>query len=447
MERIDKAREVNKHALLLAKGQEPYELIIGYLTGDTLSHLETSKQAKLLARIPDFFMLRGRLRKRFTGGQSKQYVPPDEIAEVLRQCHGSSTIGHLGIAGMFRLVNLKYFWPGQYADVKRLVETCDVCQRFQQCESSQYRLHHIPPPPTIFNTLGLDTIGPLPLSNGKQYVLNLICYLSGWVESVTIRNLDGRNVAKAIQHSWFDRYGYPQTIITDNGSSLSTGHFCEICDEKKVNIITASAYHPHTNGKVENYNKFMVHQLAHCLAENRAPVDRWADHLDRVTWTWRVHHAPIAGASPFKAVFGQAPRLPIHNQYDPVWLNEEDMSEIEEDRRAYVRALRGETHSRIIRHHELLTLNSDVPPPRAFKVGQAVLLYNSVRSKTKAGKLEPCWRGPYWVQACLSGGAYRLNEIRDGRLQLHRQGRSVNHLWLTKYREENDMEMSGNKEE
>ncbi|KAF9197494.1 hypothetical protein BGZ59_005376, partial [Podila verticillata] len=81
MERIDRAREVNKHALLLARGQEPYESIIGYLTGDTLLHLETSKRAKLLARIPDFFMLGGRLRKRFTGGQSKQYVPPDEIAE------------------------------------------------------------------------------------------------------------------------------------------------------------------------------------------------------------------------------------------------------------------------------------------------------------------------------------------------------------------------------
>src|SRR5690348_9068500 len=103
-------------------------------------------------------------------------------------------------------------------------------------------------------------------------------------------------------------------------------------------------------------------------------------------------------------------------------------------------ALRGTMRSRIIRHHELLSLYNDDPPPRTFKGGQAVLLYDSSRSESKSRKLEARWRGPYWIRTCLAGGAYRLNELRDGKLQAYRNGRSINHLRLTRYREQDTEE-------
>lgn len=435
MERIDREREVNHRILYLAGGIEPYESIISYLTGGGLDHLDANKRKRILAMIPDYFMLGGRLRKRFSGGRSKEYIPPAETAAVLAQCHGSAVVSHLGVSGTFQLVSLEYFWPGQYQDVKRLVDNCDTCQRFQKKESSRYRLHRIPPPSTIFTTVGLDTVGPLPMSRGKRFVMNIICYLSGWVESIALKNLEGRTITKAFQQHWFDRYGFPQTIITDNGSSLSAGLFKELCDQAGINVVTASAYHPHTNGKVENYNKFMTYQLARCLQEARDSVECWSDHLGRVTWTWRVHQPNVAGASPFEATFGQTPRLPTRNLRDQNRLSGEDQEEQEADRRAYVCALRGMIQIRVIRHHELLDLNTDIAMPRAFKVGQAVLLYDSERSNSKSRKLEARWRGPYWIQALLSGGAYRLNELKDGKLQLHRGGRSVNHLRLTRYKD------------
>lgn len=435
MEETDNEREMSKRTLLLASGIEPYESIIDYLTGGDLEHLDPAKRARILSQIPDYFMLGGRLRKRFSGGRSKEYISPPEAASILRQCHGSGTVGHLGVTGTFQLVNLEYFWPGQYQDVKRLVGDCDTCQRFQKKESTRYRLHRIPPPPTIFTVVGLDTVGPLPLSNGKRFVMNVICYLTGWVESVALPSLEGYRIADAFQQSWFNRYGYPQSIITDNGSSLSAGAFRGLCDKFQVNVITASAYHPRTNGKVENYNKFMVQQLARCLTEARETVDHWSEHLDRVTWTWRVHSPLIAGVSPFEAVFGQAPRLPIHHKTDTFQLNEEDAQELETDRLSYVCALRGTMRNRVIRHHELLGLHTDDPLPRTFKVGQAVLLYDSGRSESKSRKLEARWQGPYWVRTCLAGGAYRLNELKDGKLQMYRKGRSINHLRLTGYRE------------
>ncbi|KAG9072953.1 hypothetical protein KI688_000734 [Linnemannia hyalina] len=45
----------------------PSEFIIDYLTGGDLEHLDPAKRARILPKIPDYFMLGGRLRKRFSG--------------------------------------------------------------------------------------------------------------------------------------------------------------------------------------------------------------------------------------------------------------------------------------------------------------------------------------------------------------------------------------------
>ncbi|KAF9140030.1 hypothetical protein BGX20_007583, partial [Mortierella sp. AD010] len=135
IDRIDEERNLSKRALLLAGGVEPYGSLIEYLSGGSLEHLEPSQRGKIMRKVPDYFMLDGKLRKRFTGSQSKQYVPPSEIDMVLNHCHGSATVGHLGILGTYRLINAEYFWRGQYEVVKRIVSTCDTCQRFQKKES------------------------------------------------------------------------------------------------------------------------------------------------------------------------------------------------------------------------------------------------------------------------------------------------------------------------
>jgi len=67
--------------------------------------------------------------------------------------------------------------------------------------------------------------------------------------------------------------------------------------------------------------------------------------------------------------------------------------------------------------------------PQTYLVNDPVLLFDSEKDKTRTGKLEPNWTGPFYIQSVLGKGVYRLrNEkgevdnkpINAKRLKLYR---------------------------
>ncbi|XP_014754066.1 uncharacterized protein LOC106866055 [Brachypodium distachyon] len=81
-------------------------------------------------------------------------------------------------------------------------------------------------------------------------------------------------VAKAFRHGFYwpsalqeaedmvrkcngcQRYGYPHSIITDNGTNFAEGAFARFCAEKKIQLDVASVAHPQSNGQVERANGY-----------------------------------------------------------------------------------------------------------------------------------------------------------------------------------------------
>lgn len=250
LEKLDHLQDTYRVALLSIT-EEPFTSILRYLAGDPLLDLSSADRLKTQRMLTQYFLQGQDLMKRTVGSCAHCFVPPGEHWEVLEQYHGSNLFGHLGVTSMFRFLSMIYFWPNQYKDIQEWISTCDACQRFQKKDSSRYRLHRIPPPPSIFLHVGMDLVGPLPRSKGHCYVLNLIDYLSGWVESIAMVDISGIHITRTVQHSWILRFGAPSTIITDNGTSLSQGHFRKFCDMNGIKLVTASPYHPQTNGMVE----------------------------------------------------------------------------------------------------------------------------------------------------------------------------------------------------
>ena len=50
-------------------------------------------------------------------------------------------LAHSGVLKLQRSIRAKYFWPGMEANVKRLVEACELCQLYMR---SQRRASHRP---------------------------------------------------------------------------------------------------------------------------------------------------------------------------------------------------------------------------------------------------------------------------------------------------------------
>ena len=68
-------------------------------------------------------------------------------------------------------------------------------------------------------------VGPLrPARSNMTHILVIVDKFTKWVEVKPIRKLDGSTSVKFLKEIIL-RYGYPHSIITDNGSNFAKGGF------------------------------------------------------------------------------------------------------------------------------------------------------------------------------------------------------------------------------
>ena len=94
----------------------------------------------------------------------------------------------------------------------------------------------------------------LPLE-GKEYVLEMVDYVSKWVETISTRTNDHRLVNKFIVNNIFSRLGCPRAIISDAGSHFTNSHFKSLLKKYGVHHRVMTPYHPQANGQVEVSNR------------------------------------------------------------------------------------------------------------------------------------------------------------------------------------------------
>ena len=58
----------------------------------------------------------------------EQLIVPEQYRELVMQLgHESIITGHLSVTSSVHKVLSEYYWPGIYQDVKRFVQSCEVC--------------------------------------------------------------------------------------------------------------------------------------------------------------------------------------------------------------------------------------------------------------------------------------------------------------------------------
>ena len=74
--------------------------------------------------------------------------------------------------------------------------------------------------PWLFSMWAFDVVGPITpsASNGHKYFLAATEYFTKWVETVTLRTVEGRHVVSFIHNNILCRFGIPHDIVSDNGS-------------------------------------------------------------------------------------------------------------------------------------------------------------------------------------------------------------------------------------
>jgi transposase InsO family protein len=98
-------------------------------------------------------------------------------------------------------------------------------------------------------------MGPFPNSEGCEYILVAIDYVSKWVEALPCRVVDAMHSKKMFYEVIFLRYGVPRIVISDGGSHFNDWTFWKALSEVGVDHHIATPYHPQMSGQAKTSKK------------------------------------------------------------------------------------------------------------------------------------------------------------------------------------------------
>ena len=96
----------------------------------------------------------------------------------------------------------------------------------------------------IFDVWRINFMGPFPPSNGFEYILVAVDYVSKWIEAIATRTNDHKVVIKFVQRNIFSRFGFLHAIINNGGTHFTNYHFRTLLQKYGVTHKIATPYHP-----------------------------------------------------------------------------------------------------------------------------------------------------------------------------------------------------------
>jgi hypothetical protein len=107
----------------------------------------------------------------------------------------------------------------------------------------------------IFDVWGIGFMVAFPNSEGCEYILVAVDYVSKWVEALLCWVADSMHSKRMFHEVIFPRYGVLRIVISDGGSHFIDRTFQKALTEVGVNNRIATLYHPQTSGQAETSNK------------------------------------------------------------------------------------------------------------------------------------------------------------------------------------------------
>src|SRR5258706_1698259 len=233
------------------------------------------------------------------------FVPPNQKIkrDIFHLYHDSQIAGHLGQQGTLELIRRMYWWPGQATDVANYIKGCHTCaQNKHRNWKTPGTLHVLPIPEGPWEWTQSDHITGLPRSQGYDaiyVVMDRLTKMAHFIPTHTTATAEDL-VQLHLKHVW-KHHGVPRTHNTDRGTLFTADYTRRFFKALKIDQRFSTAYHPETQGQVENNNKWIETYIRMFCNHQQ---NNWADLLHTAEFAYNNHHHPSIGMSPFKANVG-----------------------------------------------------------------------------------------------------------------------------------------------
>ncbi|CAD6196085.1 unnamed protein product [Caenorhabditis auriculariae] len=110
-------------------------------------------------------------------------------------------------------------------------------------------LYNLGPHPNVFGKrIHIDFAGP----DQGQWYLVVVDAKSKYPEVKIVHSISAANTVKVLKEI-FARNGYPETIVSDNGTQFTSQQFADMCQNGHIQHIRTAPYCPQSNGQAERF--------------------------------------------------------------------------------------------------------------------------------------------------------------------------------------------------
>lgn len=229
----------------------------------------------------------------------KLIVPEEGIRdEIIKKAH---LLGHFQTESTLKRIQEEYYWKKMVKDVKRVVEACEVCRKYERQVSVQHPAKMIKTP-YVHYMVGMDLVLGFPESqDGYIGLLVITEYLTKYPYVKPIKSKTAKEISWLLWE-YITMFGPPKVILSDNGTEFVNSIVDSMLRMVGVEHRVTSAYHPRTNGQTERLNATIVSSLRKHALEDRSNWNKWIPYV-LLAYRTRVHSS--TNFTPFELMFGR----------------------------------------------------------------------------------------------------------------------------------------------
>ena len=332
------------------------------------------------------------------------YIPDDRRlrTRLLELAHDAA--GHFGRDKTIERLSRHCVWSGMTKEVEDYCRSCAVCCANKSSnELPAGLLKPLPIPERVWDSVGVDFVGPLPASReGHDYILVLIDRFSKMLKlRACSQKITAVQTGKLLLEMMLELGRLPSSIVSDRDVRFTAAAWGQLWRGLKTELKMSTAYHPQTDGQTERMNR-TLQTVLRAYAERR---EDWEEWLPFVAAAYNSTQQESTKRTPFELNFPDARSIdPLQWAMRDSKADERGVSVEAERTLNEMKVIWDETRARLVLEQARQKEYADRKRREVkYEVGDKV--YLSTRNlATYRGKLQDKWIGPYLVTEVMSAG-------------------------------------------